>query len=172
MTNRQTTAVALKCFAIYFLSNILISLPTHLNLAAMLPDGMSPAQWHTTLLICIVAVNLICGFLLWKMASSLLKKSDDTPNNAPADYDKTLKNCLIILGLYFAVNALAALPRTIAALNQTLQAIENNMLPPNGGQTRAAISLLVPQILKLSIGLLLIGRPNQWLRAIRSIGEK
>lgn len=160
MTNKETTAIALKCFAIYVLSTVLIGFSMSLSAYAYRP---SPWIWAITPASLLIGAAVV--FVLWKTANSLtLGQVDDPQNTQRTDFDVILKNILICMGVYFAINGFVVLPSTIGHYNFLTQT--------NAPQANVAWLSLSAPILKISIGLCLIAKPKQWVKMIRSIGEK
>lgn len=163
MTRKETTAIALKCFAIYMLSQAFVSFPAMATLGLKLKymGGGNPSNiW----VIIIPALGIIscatAAFLIWKFTNSLLmKETTDEGNVADIKIDGVVKIVFACMGVYFLIDAIIALP----------YALVNFQLA--GSSSPESFACLLTQLLKLLFGGLLIAKPGQWVKAIRSIGE-
>jgi len=165
MTNKETTAIALKCFAIYILSRVLLALPSYVHMGRMfdtINDGKQAGFLSIIIPVLSVLVGIITAFLIWKCTTSLMTKETSPADTGELGVNGVMKIILACMGLYFAINALIYLPGAFASYRFSAQ-VDN----PNPG-TRMA---LIAQGLRLTFGCLLIAMPGKWVKAIRSIGE-
>jgi len=163
MTKKETTAVALKCFAIYILSQVIISLPTVATLGIRLKhmgDGKPTNIWIIAISVLSLLAGVIAAFLIWKFTNSLLSKETTTDESNDLGVNGVMKIVLAFMGVYFVIGAVIYFPN--ALVSYRLSAQVNN---PN------ALMALITQTLKLTCGCLLIAKPGKWVKAIRSIGE-
>jgi hypothetical protein len=162
MTRKETTAIALKCFAIYFLSQAFFAFPalTALGLKLKYMGAGKPSNIWVVVIPTLGAIScVIVAFLIWKSTNSLMTK-ETTPENPTSDIriDDVVKIIFACMGVYFIIHALIALP--YALINYRM--ITKNYPP---------FTYLPTQVIELFFGALLVAKPGQWVKAIRSIGK-
>lgn len=167
MTRKETTAIALKCFAIYILSQVIISLPTLASLGLKLKymGSEEPSNiWIIGIPVLSVILGITTAFLIWKSTNSLLTK-EATPNENSGDLgvDGIMKIVLACMGVYFVIDAAIAVPYAFVSL----QIARTNP----SFKMELCIMNLVTQILEFTFGGLLIAKPGKWVLAIISIGR-
>ena len=164
MTRKETTAIALKCFAIYFLSQVFIVLPSLTTLGLKLKymgEGNPSNVWAIAIPAFGVISCVTVAFLIWKFTNSLMtKETSDDKTTGDLEVDDVVKIILACMGVYFVINALIAFPHAIV-----------NFHTVKNAQNPLGITYLLVQIIKLFFGGLLIAKPGQWLKAIRAIGK-
>ena len=169
MTRKETTAIALKCFALYLLAQVIISLPM---IAAL---GMKVGYYgqHDTSKLFIISLCTLCtligllvAFLIWKTTNSLLSNETATPEDSTGDLnaDGVMKIILACMGIYFSINAVIAFPQAFVAFR-----IAQNM---EGQQTFVSASSIISVVLQIIFGCLLVAKPEKWVKLIRSVKEK
>lgn len=167
MTRKEATAIALKCFAIYILSQVIISIPSFASLGLKLKYMGSETPSNTWAIV-IPALSVILGittaFLIWKFTNSLLTK-ETTPDENSGDLgvNGIMKIVLACMGVYFVIDAAIAVPYAFV----NLQLARTNP----SFKMELCIMNLVTQILEITFGSLLITKPGKWVMAIRSIGR-
>ncbi len=169
MTKNEITAIAFKCFAIYWLFVVVVSFPSLLNVVSQVEafgSGDRPSYVMAGFFVALsILISLICIWLLWKIANSVVKPSS-TQETAPEmsnSANEFMQVILICMGFYFVIRSSLAFPHQFAFIK--LQREEDPKLLLNKIQ-------LAVIILKFLLGCLLIARPKQWVKTIRSIGQK
>jgi hypothetical protein len=165
MTRKETTAIALKCFAIYILSSVIFSLPSLVAVGQMLNNSQergSSSIWAILIPALSVIIGIATALLIWKTTNSLLTKETSSPDTGEIGVNGVMKIILACMGIYFAINALIYLPGAFVSYQFSAQVDS-----PNPGARMA----LIAQGLRLTFGCLLIAMPGRWVKAIRSIGE-
>lgn len=162
MTRKETTAIALKCFAIYFLSQAFVAFPSLATLGLKLKymgDGEPSNLWVIIIPAFGIVSCVTVAFLIWKFTNSLMAK-ETTSENPTSDIriDDVVKIIFACMGVYFIIHALTALP--YAVINYRM--VAKNYLP---------FTYLLSQVIELFFGALLVAKPGQWVKAIRSIGN-
>jgi len=164
MTTKQATGIALKFFAIYLLFNLLMVIPSLVGLGYRI-DGMSGDQPSILTQFLIpsigIIVSLIAIGLLWKVSNSFMNKpgSNDEPIINDMTTDGVMKAVLSCMGLFFAIQGIISFLHVYALFRGYTQEFRNYYL------------LIVPAF-KFVIGVILIAKPKQWVKMIRSIGKK
>jgi len=168
MTRKETTAIALKCFALYLLAQIIISLPIIAGLVELGYYGQHDTSnfWIFALCTLCTLIGLLVVFLIWKTTNSLLTKEMTSPEDATGDLsvDEVMKIILACMGVYFSINAIIAFPQAFVAFQ-----IARNF---SGQQPLILAVSLGSVILQIIFGYLLIAKPAQWAKIIRSVKEK
>ena len=168
MTRKETTAIALKCFAIYIIGQVFISLPVLSAIGIKLRAyGQHDIPIFVIASVCFltVVVGFLFAFLLWKFTNSLMLKetsTDDTQSGLSVD--EVMKIILACMGIYFAIGAILAFPRAYVEiqLSKTNSAFLGEITFIN----------LVAIVLQFIFGCLLIAKPSSWVKVIRSVKEK
>ena len=164
MTRKETTAIALKCFAIYFLSQAFVALPSLATLGLKLKymgEGKPSNIWAIVIPAFGVISCVTVAFLIWKFTNSLMvKETTSESRTGDLSINDVVKIILACMGVYFVIDAVIALPHAIV----NFQATKNSQSP-------FGITYLLTQVIELFFGALLIAKPGQWLKAIRAIGK-
>ncbi len=164
MTRKETTAVALKCFAIYILSQAFVVLPALATLGLKLKymgEGKPSNIWVIAIPAFGVISCVTVAFLIWKFTNSLMaKETIEEKTTGDLSSDDVVKIILACMGVYFVIDAVIAIPHALV-----------NFLLAKGSQNPLGITYLLTQIIELFFGGLLIAKPGQWLKAIRAIGK-
>jgi len=164
MTRKETTAIALKCFAIYFLSQAFVALPSLATLGLKLKymgEGKPSNIWAIVIPAFGVISCVTVAFLIWKFTNSLMvKETTSESRTGDLSINDVVKIILACMGVYFVIDAVIALPHAIV----NFQATKNSQSP-------FGITYLLTQVIELFFGVLLIAKPGQWLKAIRAIGK-
>lgn len=167
MTQKETTAVAIKCFAIYILAQVIISLPTLAALGLKIGSyGQHDIQrsWVLVISSSSLVLGLVTAYLLWKFTTSLLTK-EPVQETATDDLgaDGIMKIVLACMGVYFIIDATMTLPHAI---------VQFHVSRSNPAfQTELSAMYLLAQVLESIFGFLLIAKPNKWVKMIRSLGK-
>ena len=169
MTRKETTAIALKCFALYILAQVIISLPIFAGLGMKLGyygQHDIPNFWIFALCVLCIFIGFVVAFLIWKTTNSLLTKESISPEDAKGDLsaDGVMKIILACIGIYFAINAVVAFPRVFVDF-QIAKKIADQ-------QSLISAITLGSVVLQLILGFLLIAKPAKWVKMIQAIGEK
>lgn len=165
MTRKETTAIALKCFAIYILSQTILALPAIATLGTRLKymgDGKPTNIWIIVISVSSLLAGVIAAFLVWKFTNSLLTKETTPDNSGDLGVNGVMKIILACMGVYFIIDAAMVFPSALVSYRFSTQVPNSN---PN------ALMFLVTQVIELLFGCLLIAKPGKWVKAIRSIGE-
>ena len=162
MTTKQATGIALKFFAIYFLFNLLMVIPSYVTLGSSIKvmTGDQPSMLVVFLIpligivVCIIAIGL-----LWKVSNSLISKTrtDEEPIVNNMTTDGIMETVLACMGLYFAIQGIISFSQTYAV---------------SIGFPQLNFKWLVAPTVQFVVGCFLIAKPKQWVKVIRSIGEK
>jgi hypothetical protein len=169
---KETTSIALKFFAIYFLAHTLINVPSSvLVLTLQIQNEVNAGLhiWSVFFSVLAFAVSIVAFLILWKTATSLTKAADDSePKAEIVETERIMKFSISCIGLVFAIRGLLEMPGFIFG--------------PFGLASKADYSLSrqdvifiigsLKPVLAVVIGFWLIAKPKQWLKTIRSIGEK
>jgi heme/copper-type cytochrome/quinol oxidase subunit 2 len=163
MTRKETTAVSLKCFAIYILSQIIIGLPAMVTLTIRLKD-IGATQLSQAVVPIILTLSVLVGIaaavLVWKTTNSLMTKETSPDETGGLSVNDVMKLVLACMGVYFIIDAIMVLPHAIVSYQMA-------KMSPNPVTT----AYLVAQVLEVIFGGLLIAMPGKWVKAIRSIGK-
>ena len=164
MTRKETTAVALKCFAIYFLSQAFIAFPSLTTLGLKLKymgEGEPSNLWVVVIPTLGIVSCVTVALLIWKFTNSLMtKETSNEPSTGDLEVDAVVKIILACMGIYFVIDAVIALPHAIVNFQVT-----------RNSQNLLGVTYLLTQIVELFFGTLLVAKPGQWLKAIRAIGK-
>ena len=167
MTRKETTAIALKCFAIYLITQVLVSLPVLVSIGLKLGSyGKHQTSGFFIASICFLSVilALATAFFLWRLTNSLLLQEtvlESTPSEIGVD--EVMKIILACMGVYFASSAIINFPRAFVEF----QIAQNNPTY----EIELPVVDLVSHILQFTIGSLLIAKPAKWVKMIRLIKE-
>jgi hypothetical protein len=168
MTRKETTAIALKCFALYIIGQVFISLPTLSGIGLKLGaygDHDTPIFFIASVCFLTVVVGFLFAFLLWKFTNSLMLKetsSEGTPSGIGVD--EVMKIILACMGIYFAINAILAFPRSFVEFQ--LSKTTTVFMP------EITFINLVSIGLQFMFGCLLIAKPSSWVNVIKTVREK
>jgi hypothetical protein len=164
MTRKETTAIALKCFAIYIISQLIIGIPSFVSLGWQIQYlGENPPSklWIIIIPTLTVIIGLALAVFLWKFTNALMiKDTTSLSENSDIGIDEVVKIILGCMGVYFVIDALIVLPSAVAALSNQNYQVGDSIL------------YLSAQILELIFGALLITKPGKWLKIIRSAGTE
>ena len=163
----KATSVALKFFAIYMIFNVLVSIPSIYTLVTRihLMEGGDSTSWllPTALLVATLILAAMGIGLLWKTANSLISKDGASPSEPESvDLDKLFKLALSVMGLYFALHALIALPHQWSYFQMMLE--QKRVLQATPG--------LVSTVIQLILGLWLIAKPRQWASWLQKLSNR
>ncbi|MCC5879709.1 MAG: hypothetical protein JJU03_07435 [Idiomarina sp.] len=158
MVTQQITAIALRILSIWLLIHLLLSLP---GMALTFPSFEIFHQQETPkwmlfgVSAALFALGLLAVFLLFKTSKSVLTHSkSDFPLALNEDSQKVLFQ---LAGLYFVVNALAYLPRSLAPISSAFELSMGDFLTPVG------------LLLQLLIGVWLASRSAFWLKLFQKL---
>jgi large-conductance mechanosensitive channel len=158
MITQQVTAIALRLFSIWLLIQLILNLPSFVMLFASVEQYQQqeiPMGAYVGLIGAFILVGLIAVFLINKAANSVL-------NSAKSDSEATLssdsqKVLFQLAGLYFVVNALAYLPRSLSFIPNTIEISASSILWPAG------------LVFQLAIGLWLVSASTFWLNLFNKL---
>ncbi len=163
MTRKETTVIALKCFAIYLVSQVLVSLPLLAGIGLKLGSyGEHDTSGFFIASMCFlsVALALLTAFFLWKLTNSLLLKETMVESIPPEiGVNEVIKIILVCMGIYFAIGALIAFPRAFVEF----QIAQNNPTY----EIELPLVELVSHILQFIFGYTLIAKSAKWAKLIR-----
>ncbi|MCL4409457.1 MAG: hypothetical protein M1356_03910 [Gammaproteobacteria bacterium] len=158
MVTQQVTAIALRVLSIWLLIHLLLSLP---SIALMVPSfeafyGQDLPRWvFLGIGVAFVALGLIAVFLIFKSATSALARAKS--DSALTLSDDSQKMLFQLAGLYFVVNALAYLPRSLVPVSNVPDLSFTHFMTPLG------------LVLQLVIGLWLASRSDFWIDLFRKL---
>lgn len=166
----KTTAIALKICALYFLFQLIMTLPMLVSSGSVMVVQNDPAGHYRAFFIAMIVFTAILGgiaiVVLWKLANWLAPKVPDESASVPSmDLDKLFTYALAVMGLYFSLNALLALPQQFIMLRWEL-----NMSGGTALDTSYTLSFVMVAV-QFVLGAFLVARPRQWVRVIKAIGE-
>lgn len=168
MTKNEITAIAFKCFGIYWLYVVIVSFPSLLNVISQVEafgSGDKPSYVMASFFVALsVVISLICIWLLWKLANSIIKPipDQDTVIEMSSGANELMQVILICMGLSFVIRSLLDFPHQYAFIK--LQRDED----PKLLLYKIQMAVIV---VKFLLGCLLIAKPKQWAKTIRSIGQ-
>ena len=158
MIKQQVTAIALRLLAIWLLIQTVLNLPSVFMILAGLDEYQQqviPSGIYIATLISVTGIGLFAVFLINKIATSVL--SNKTSESEQELSNDTQKFIFQFAGLYFVVNAVAYLPRSLSFIPHTAEISTSSLLWPMG------------LIFQLIIGIFLIVSSNFWLRFFRTL---
>lgn len=168
MTTKQITGIAVGIFSIQLLISVFPSIIYSAVNYPIILDRIteSPCPPWTWILIHLIAILVCLGalFILWKVSTSLIFKTAEEKivNNLTApDLMQTLFSCM---GVYFLLSGILAFIQAYATAINTAQL--------TGSDLSLNINFLLAPATRSIFGILLIAKPRQWVKAIRSIGSK
>lgn len=158
MATRQVTAIALKLLAIWLLIQLVLNLPALLLVLASAEHYQQqtiPMIVYLGMIISFLVVGLTAAYLINKSANSVLNQAESQSETSLShDAQKVL---LQLLGLYFVVNAVAYLPRSLAFIPGSLDLSLSNLLWPAG------------LTFQLVIGLWLVASSTFWVSLLQKL---
>ncbi len=168
MTRKETTAIALKCFALYIVGQVLVSLPIVTTIGLKLGaygNHDTPAFFIASVCFLTLAVGFLCAFLLWKFTNSLMLKETTTDDDQSGiGVDEVMKIILACMGIYFAISAILAFPRSFVEFQ--LSKTTTVFMP------EITFINLVSVGLQFIFGCLLIAKPSSWVNVIKVVRKK
>lgn len=158
MITQQVTAIALRLFSIWLLIQLILNLPSFVMLFASVGQYQQqeiPMGVYAGLIGAFILVGLIAVFLINKAANSVLSRAtSDSEATLSSDSQKVLFQ---LAGLYFVVNALAYLPRSLSFLPNTMEIPLSSILWPAG------------LVFQLVVGLWLVSASTFWLNLFKTL---
>lgn len=158
MITQQITAIALRLISIWLLIQLVLNLPNLVILFASVEQYQQreiPMIVYAGIVVAFILVGLIAAFLISRAANSVLysakSESETTLSN---DSQKVLFQ---LAGLYFVVNALAYLPRSLGFISSTVEISSSSILWPAG------------LVFQLVIGLWLVSASTFWLNLFNKL---
>lgn len=158
MVTQQVTAIALRLFSIWLLIQLILNLPSLVMLFASVEQYQQqeiPMGAYAGLIGAFILVGLIAAFLINKAASSVLRSAkSDSETTLSNDSQKVLFQ---LAGLYFVVNAVAYLPRSLSFIPNAVEISSTSILWPAG------------LAFQLIIGLWLVSASTFWLNLFNKL---
>lgn len=152
MITQQVTAIALRLFSIWLLIQLILNLPSLIMLFASVEQYQQreiPIEAYVGIIGAFILVGLIAVLLINKAANSVLNRAKSESETTLSDDSK--KVLFQLAGLYFVVNAIAYLPRSLSFIPNTLEISASSILWPAG------------LAFQLIIGLWLVSASTFWL---------
>ena len=153
MVTQQITAIALRFFAIWLLIQLMLNVPNLIMLITSIGQYQQqeiPMGAYIGIIGALALVGLLAAFLINKAATSVLNK---TKSNSEVTLDIESQKLLFqLVGLYFVVNALAYLPRSLSFIPSTTEIDITNWLWSAG------------LTFQLAIGVWLVSSSTFWLK--------
>lgn len=165
MTRKETTVVALKCYAIYIVIQLVVFLPTLAGICLKL--GHFDQRGTSTFFIGVVSfLSVVCylvaALFLWKTANSLLiGEAMQETGSSEIGMDEVMKMVLACMGVYFVTAGVIVFPRIFVEF----KIAESNSDP----QALVSAVSLASVVLQIIFGGLLIAKPAKWVKMIQSI---
>ncbi|MBH8580936.1 hypothetical protein [Bisbaumannia pacifica] len=158
MITKQVTAIALRLFSIWLLVQLILNLPSLVMLFASVEQYQQqeiPMVAYLGLIGVFILVGLIAVFIINKAATSVLERAK---SNSEVTLSNDSQEVLFQLaGLYFVVNALAYLPRSLSFILNTGEISSSGMLWPAG------------LVFQLAIGIWLLSASTFWLNLLNKL---
>jgi hypothetical protein len=158
MITQKITAIALRLLAIWLLIQLTLNLPTLIILFAGMEQYQQqeiPMSAYIGLIGVFVLIGLVVAFLINKAATSILAKAEsDSEATLCADSQKLLFQ---LAGLYFVVNALVSLPRSLSFIPNTAEINASHWLWSGG------------LVFQLVIGVWLASNSTYWLNLFHKL---
>ncbi len=158
MISQQVTAIALRLISIWLLIQLLLNLPSLVMLLSSIEQYKQqdiPKFSYAGIIGLFLLLGLVVAFLINKVAASVLAQAKtDSEESLGQDSQKVL---LQLAGLYFVVDAIAYLPRSLGSIPSVTDATVSNILWPAG------------LIFQLAIGLWLASNSSFWLGLFRKL---
>lgn len=158
MNSKQVTAIALRLISIWLLIQLILNLPSFIMLFAGMAQYQQQAIPHVVyagMIGAFLLVGLVAAYLINKAATSVLTSvSKDSEKSLSADSQKILFQ---LAGLYFVVDAIVDLPRSLAFIPNATDLSVSNALWPVG------------LVFQLAIGLWLVSNSSFWLTFFRKL---
>lgn len=158
MITQQVTAIALRLFSIWLLIQLILNLPSLLMLFASIEQYQqqeTPMEAYAGLLGAFILIGLTAVFLINKAANTVLKSAKpDSEATLSGDSQKLLFQ---LAGLYFIVNALAYLPRSLSFIPNTVEISSSSILWPAG------------LVFQLVVGLWLVSATTFWFNLFNKL---
>jgi hypothetical protein len=158
MNSQQVTAIALRLISIWLLAQLILNLPSLILVFSSLeqyqqkemPQGAYVGMIGTFLFIGLVAV-----YLINKAATSVLARAQtDSEDPLSSDIQKVLFQ---LAGLYFVVDAIVYLPRSLGFIPNATDISISSVLWPLG------------LVFQLAIGLWLVSSSTFWLKVFQKL---
>ena len=158
MITQQVTAIALRIFSIWLLIQLILNLPSLVMLFASVEQYKQqeiPMAAYAGLIGAFISIGFIAVFLINKAANSVLNRAaSDSEATLSSDSQKVLFQ---LAGLYFVVNALAYLPRSLSFMPSSMEISSSNILWPAG------------LVFQLVVGLWLVSASAFWLNLFNKL---
>lgn len=158
MMTQQVTAIALRLFSIWLLIQLILNLPSFIILFASVKQYQQreiPIEAYVGIIGAFILVGLIAVLLINKAANSVLSRAKSESETTLSDDSQ--KVLFQLAGLYFVVNAIAYLPRSLSFIPNTLEISSTSILWPAG------------LAFQLIIGLWLISASTFWLNLFNKL---
>jgi hypothetical protein len=151
MITQQITAIALRLLSIWLLIQLVLNLPSLIILLTGV-EQYRQQEISTSVYLAFISlstlVGIVAAFLINKAATSVLVRAKtESKVTLSSDSQKILFQ---IAGLYFVVNAIAYLPRSLSFIPNAVEVSLSNLLFPAG------------LVFQLIIGLWLISYSTFW----------
>jgi hypothetical protein len=158
MAPKDITAIAIKFFGIYLLVNVVLYFPVMIvSLAAL--EQYQEENFSSSVFISVVGsfvlLGVVVSYLLFRLANSIASRPTETTESGSQTSEEFL---LQLLGIYFVVVALSAMPGMGISLFK----------PSVGDYTELLYG--VGYLFQLSVGCYLLTKPvvwGQWLNRLR-----
>tara|TARA_B110001452_G_C14961962_1_gene336415 strand:- start:82 stop:570 length:489 start_codon:yes stop_codon:yes gene_type:complete len=158
MVTQQITAIALRFFAIWLLIQLMLNVPSLIMLITSIGQYQQqeiPMGAYIGIVGALALVGLLAAFLINKAATSVLNK---TKSNSEVTLDIESQKLLFqLVGLYFVVNALAYLPRSLSFIPSITEIDITNWLSSAG------------LTFQLAIGVWLVSSSTFWLKLFSTL---
>lgn len=162
------TSIGFKVVAIFWLFEIARSIPAFFNIftkAELFGSTETPSYLLSGFFVFLsISISLACVWLLWKAANSIIKpRIEEEVQSLSDNANEFMQVILMCMGVYFIIRS---------ALDFPHQYVLVNIQDPKDPKIVLYKIQLVTIIIKFIFGCLLIAKPKQWVKAIRSIGKK
>ncbi|WP_305967380.1 hypothetical protein [Marinobacter salsuginis] len=158
MNSQQVTAIALRLISIWLLIELILNLPSLVLVFSSLEQYQQPEiplGAYVGIIGAFLLIGLFAVFLIHKAATSVLTQAKTgSENSLSNDSQKVLFQ---LAGLYFVVDAIVYLPRSLGFIPSATDISISSMLWPVG------------LVFQLAIGLWLLSNSSFWLNCFQKL---
>ncbi|WP_409525978.1 hypothetical protein [Nitrincola sp. MINF-07-Sa-05] len=158
MISQQVTAIALRLISIWLLIQLVLNLPSLVMLISSVEQYQQqdiPQGAYAGIIGSFLLIGVVVVFLINKAATSVLAQAKtDSEESLGHDSQRVLFQ---LAGLYFVVDAIVYLPRSLGFIPSATEITVSSMLWPVG------------LTFQLAIGLWLVSNSSFWLNLFRKL---
>src|SRR5690606_11550815 len=158
MNSQQVTAIALRLISIWLLIQLVLNLPSLVLVFSSIEQYQQqeiPQGAYVGIIAAFLLIGFVAVFLINKAARSVLARAKtDSEKSLSKDSQKVLFQ---LAGLYFVVDAIVYLPRSLGFIPNATEISVSNVLWPVG------------LVFQLTIGLWLVSNSSFWLNLFQKL---